>query len=286
MKGRVWSRTGAMALAAALAAGTGLWAGGVLAASPPPPSPPLTYADLADLADSTPLVLLAEIRGFAPLAPDPARSVRAGWVRVYIEARPLGALRGAMPQVPLLRYLADVPLDARGKLPALKKAQVLLFARKGEAGAGDIQLVAPDGQLYREPVLEGRVAAVLAQMAEPDAPGAIVGVAEALNEPGTLAGEGETQIFLTMQNGEPASISVVHKPGQPVRWGVSFSEVVSTNARPPARDSLAWYRLACFLPQDLPPSANVAEAAQNREQALVDYRLVRNGLGKCERNRF
>ena len=268
-----------------------------LAASLPPVSPPLLYADLVDLADSAPLVLVAEIRGFANLEPTQARGVRDGWARVYVEARPLGVLRGDITGVAGFRYLADVKLDARGKLPTLKKQQVLLFARAALGGTAkkmpgesvppvdDIQLVAPDAQMFRNAELEARIIGVLAELSAPDAPGQVTAVNEALFEPGTLAGAGETQIFLATVKGAPASISVVHLAGQMARWSVSFSEVVDASGKPPARDTLAWYRLACFLPADLPPATNVSDSDEGRRQAVADYRLVREDLGQCSRNR-
>ena len=268
-----------------LALGVGC-AGLALAASPPPVSPALSYADLADLADAAPLVLLAEIRRVAVLEPARARGVRDGWVRVYLEARPLGALRGEVPAAPVVRYLADVPLDARGKVPGVKKQQVILFARPGADGSGEIQLIAPDAQRFRDAGLEQRITGVLAELSAPAAPGPIAAVSEARYEEGTLAGAGETQIFLATRYGAPASISVLHRPGQQVAWSVSFSEVVEAGGQQPARDSLSWYRLACFLPADLPPQANGSESATDRAQAVADYRLVRDGLGKCARNRL
>ena len=150
----------------------------------------------------------------------------------------------------------------------------------------EIQLIAPDAQLFRDGMLEQRIGGVLAEMAAPGAPGAITVVSEALYEQGTLAGAGETQIFLATRAGAPASISVLHRPGQPVKWSVSFSEVVDATGRPPAHDTLTWYRLACFLPEDLPPQVNVSESASDRQQAVADYRLVRGQLGKCVRSRL
>ena len=42
----------------------------------------------------------------------------------------------------------------------------------------------------------------------------------------------------------------------------------------PARDSLAWYRLACFLPAGLPASANIAEGQAERVAAARDELLA------------
>ena len=96
-------------------------------------------------------------------------------------------------------------------------------------------------------------------------------------------GEGETQIFLATASGSAASITVTHRPDQPPAWGVSFSELVGETGNPPARDTLAWYRLACFLPNRLPPAANVSEGIAAKRQAEADYRMVLGELGVCDR---
>ena len=251
----------------------------------PVASPVASYADLADLADSAPLVLKLLIHKVAPLEPARAGDVRKGWARVYIEAEPQGVLLGPQVLPPAMRYLLDVPLDAKGKLPQLKKQVVLVFAAPVVGPPGTLQLVDPDSQLPWSADLEARVRKLLADLAAPDAPGKVTGVREAMYVPGTLSGEGETQIFLTTQGATPASITVIHKPGAPVRWSASFSEVMDSSGSPPPGETLAWYRLACFLPDALPDEANVSEAAADKEQAAADYRMVREGLGACGRIR-
>ncbi len=241
------------------------------------------FADLADLTESAPLILIAQIRSVARLEPARAGNVREGWARLYIQALPQDALRGAAPDG-AIKYLADVPLDARGKPPMLKKQLVLLFARHVD-GTGAIQLVAADAQLLLDASLEARAKAMIAAIAAPDAPGSISAVREAIYVPGTLAGEGETQIFLATASGTPASISVEHHAGRPSVWSASFSEVVDPSGLPPARDTLAWYRLACFLPPVLPETSNVSASGNDRAAAEADYRLVLAQLGPCGRHR-
>ncbi|HET9629762.1 MAG TPA: hypothetical protein VFP14_09805 [Novosphingobium sp.] len=248
----------------------------------------LTYADLVDLADRAPSVVQAQIRKVA--AVDPARSpgVRPGWVRMYVEARPMALLAGPPLAAESLRYLVDVPLDARGKppkLPRLAKRGVILFARTVPDRPGELQLVAPDAQVLWDEAVDARVKAILTELLAPGAPKRITGVHEALYVPGNLAGEGETQMFLATADGEPASITVVHQPGKAARWSVSFSEVVDASGEPPARETLAWYRLACFLPRQLPPEAASSATDADRAQAGMDYRLVRESLGECPRSR-
>jgi len=260
-------------------------------------TPVPTYADLTDLADSSPLVLRVQVRQQTAL--DPARQVgvAAGFARVYIEAIPGEALAGAMPTAtavdgwtgeprtrPLpLNYLAEVPLDHRGKPVSLRKKDVLVFARTVPGHADQIQLVAPDAQLAWSIDLDARVRAVLAELRAPDAPGRVRAVRDAIYVPGTLAGVGETQVTLATAAGPTVSLSITHQPGQAPVWAVAFGEVFDIAGRPPARDSLAWYRLACFLPRTLPAGTNLSASEADRTQAAADYRLVIEGLGPCPR---
>jgi hypothetical protein len=273
------------AVAAAAALASASLPASLPAAAPHSAAPVATYADLADLADSARLVLRAEVRKVALVEPARARNVRAGWGRFYVEARTRALLSGNRPVGEALRYLVDLPLDARGKPPRIKKQQVLLFASGARGPAGDLQLAAPDAQIAWTVEAETRLRAILAALAAPDAPHKVIGVREAIYVPGNLAGEGETQFFLDTADQSAASITVQHKPGASPAWGVSFSELAAAVGSPPQRDTLAWYRLACFLPNALPRGANLSQSAADRAQAESDYRMVLGELGPCPRNR-
>ena len=259
----------------------------VLGESPPPPAPlPLpAYADLADLADSAPLVVRVQLRKLVPVDPARAHGVRAGQARFYVEARTEALLAGASAMGEAQRFLVDLPLDAKGKPPKLKKASVIVFARGVAGRPGELQLVAPDALAPADPATEARLRTVLSELLGDTAPPRVTGVREAIFVPGNLAGEGETQLFLATANGEPAAITVVHRPGAAASWSVSFSEVLDASGRPPPRDTLAWYRLACFLPSTLPASAHVSASPADRAQAAQDFGLVRAQLGACGRLR-
>lgn len=257
-----------------------------VAATPPPLAPPaVTYADLADLADSAPLTLRVQVRALTRLEPERAKGVKAGWARFYIEARTRALIAGNAVVGEKLTYLVDLPLDAKGKPPALKNKDVFLFARTVPGKPGMLQLVVPDAQVPWHPDSEAQLRAILTELQAPDAPKKVRGVREAIHVPGNLAGEGETQMFLSMVDNSAASVVVVHKPGQEAKWGVTFSEVMSDSPTPPTRDTLAWYRLACFMPQQLAPSVNVSATPADKAAANADYALVRNGLGTCPRMR-
>ncbi|WP_207093159.1 hypothetical protein [Novosphingobium sp. PY1] len=243
----------------------------------------VTYADIADLADSSGLVIHAQIRKMVRVADERAPGLKPGLARFYVQADTKALLTGSTPLGESVAYLVDLPLDARGKAPNLKKQDVLLFARAVEGRPGEIQLVAPEAQQLWTPQADAEVRRVLQALVSPDAPAKVAGVREILYVPGTLAGQGETQIFLSTKDGSAASITVRHEPGQPPIWGASFSELIADVGNPPRRDTLEWYRLACFLPNTLPPKANVSEGFAARRQAESDYRMVLGELGVCRR---
>ena len=242
-------------------------------------------ADLIDLADYADLVVRAKVRKQSDVKPERAPGLRPGYARYYIEADTQTLIAGSTLLGERVRYLVDLPLDAKGKKAKLKKREVLLFARPVPGRPGELLLVAPDAQLLWSEDLEQRTRLILKQLVASDAAPRIVGVRDALSVAGTLAGESETQIFLDTINDDPAAISVVRRPGMAPVWGVSFSEIVDQAVRVPARGSLAYYRLACALPTSLPGEANLARDPADRARAVDDYRYVLSQLGPCTRMR-
>ena len=159
--------------------------GGAAAASP------YTYADIADLATEAPIVLHARIHRATDLKPERAPGVAAGHVRFYVEADVVSLIRGRGPLAARISYLVDLPVDAKGKAPKLKRKQpVLIFA-------------------------------------------------------GPVAG----------------------------------------SAAVPARDTLAWYRLACGLPRQLPLNKLAGTPPEDRRKAASDYGVILGALGECTRTR-
>lgn len=253
--------------------------------APPPASASLTYADIADLADSAPMVIRAQPRKLIPIEPARAGGVKPGYGRFYVEAKTEGVIAGTQPVGELLRYLVDLPLDAKGKPPAVRKKSAVLFARTVPGRPGELQLTRTDAQLLWDAPLDGRLRAIIKELYAPGAAHRVTGVREAIHVAGDLAGEGESQLFLSTANGEPAAITVTRTPGQAPRWSVSFSELVAADAAAPGRDSLAWYRLACFLHPALPAGANISATAADRAAAARDYRFVIEQMGACPRSR-
>lgn len=281
----IFRRRHCAGLAAALLA----LAGPALGESPPPPPSALLpapgYADLVDLADSAPVVARVQLRKLVRVEPERARGVRSGRGRFYIEGKTEALIAGSTPLGANLRFLADLPLDAKGKPPKLKKVSAIVFARPVAGRPGELQLVAPDALVGWDGGTDAKLKAILGELLSGSAPPKVTGVREAIFVPGNLAGEGETQLFLATAAGDPAAITVVRRPGAAPRWSVSFSEVLDASGRPPPGETLAWYRLACFLPRTLPAPAHVSASAEDRRQAAADYALVLSELGSCGRLR-
>ncbi|CAN5372881.1 hypothetical protein BH10PSE12_BH10PSE12_30350 [soil metagenome] len=244
----------------------------------------LSYADYADIATLAPLVAKAQITNAIALSASQSTGVPTGFRRLYVEAHVIGLIRGDNGIPPSVSYLYDVPLDARGKVPKLKKRQVLLLARAG-AQPGQIQLVTRDGQLDWTPAGESAVRAILSETLGANTPPRIIGVGDAFHVAGTIAGEGETQIFLKTDTGQPVSLSIVRRPGEQPRWAVALGEIVDEAAATPQRGTLLWYRLACALPAALPAISVRTLAVSDAEAARSDYAVVLAGLGPCGRTR-
>jgi hypothetical protein len=251
--------------------------------SVPPPSLVATYADMADLAEAAAIVALVEVRRQTLVPPARAPGLAPGHARLYIEARTEALLAGRSALGEALVYLADVPLMPNGKPPKLRRERFLVFADPVLGRPGSLQLVAPGAQLPATPEIERLARTVLTELAAPDVPPRLTGVRDVMSVAGNLAGESETQLFLGTATGAPVSLTVIRRPGMAPEWGVSWSEIVDQAARPPAPESIEWYRLACFLPQGLPAEAFLQSDQASRRQAEADYRFILDQLGECRR---
>jgi hypothetical protein len=239
------------------------------------------YADVVDVFGAAPIALRARIKN-ATRVKDAV--LPAGLSRFYVEADVVSLIRG--PGVsPRVNYLVDVPLDSRGRVPKLKSADVLVAALPVANRPGEIQLASQDAQMGWTAALDAQVRSVIAAAVAPDAAPAVTGVGSAFHVAGSIPGEGETQIFLTTAIGAPVSLSILRRPGQEPRWALALGEIVDEAAGPPAKDTLAWYRLACFLPRTLPDAAITELAAADANVARDDYAFVIAQLGACDRTR-
>lgn len=238
------------------------------------------YVTLARLADAAPQVLRVQVKKTTVVDPARAPDVVPGMARLFVEAQVLNLIRGKQGVSESIRYLVDVPRNAKGNVPKLKKQQFLLFARPGTR-AGEIQLVAKDAQIAWTQATEQQVRTIVTELVSAGAPPAIKGIREALHVRGNLQGEGETQVFLATATGDPVSITVLRRPGLAARWAVSLTEIVDEAAAPPRRNTLLWYRLACFLPREIPARVLVSDTPADNDLARRDYNFVLEQLGPC-----
>lgn len=262
-------------------------ASGAAAESPVPVQPdPLTYADLADLALAARVVAHVQLYKAVRLKAPEAVGVAPGRTRFYVEADILTLIRGTQGLPTRVSYLVDLPNDSAGRPAKLKKkTQYILLATTVPGRTDELRLIAPDAQLPYSPARAERLRDISREAVRADAAPRITGIGRAFHVPGTLPGESETQIFLQTEDGRPVSLNVLRRPGEAPRWAVALSEIVDNAAEPPHRDTLLWYRLACTLPTSL-PTASLDEAEDGQGAAIeADYRLIKDGLGTCERSR-
>jgi hypothetical protein len=238
------------------------------------------YVTLARLADVAPLVMRVEVKKTTVVDPERAPDVAPTMARLFVEAQVLNLIRGKQGVSESIRYLVDVPRNAKGNVPKLKKQQFLLFARPG-GRPGEIQLVSKNAHIAWTAPAEQQVRDIVTALVSPDAPPAIRGIREALHVRGNLQGEGETQVFLATATGDPVSITVLRRPGLAPRWAVSLTEIVDEAAAPPRRNTLLWYRLACFLPREIPARSLVSNTPADNDLARRDYNFVLEQLGPC-----
>jgi hypothetical protein len=252
--------------------------------NPPPPTiQSLNYSDLADFALASNLVAHVQIQGVKALKGAMAQGTPPGHQRLLIQAKVIALLKAPDSQAARLEYLIDVPVDSRGRFAKLKKVESLIFARP--IRSGEIQLIAPDAWVAWTEENGQTVRAILTAATQPDAAPQISGIASAFHSPGSLPGEGETQIFLTTRDNRPASLTVQRRADTGARWFVSLGEVVDEGVSRPEKNTLLWYRLACFLPQTVPDTLIADQPGAMQTEIKRDYSYVRQSLGPCVRVR-
>lgn len=244
-----------------------------------------SYADLADLATEAPMVVDLRIRKIRKLPETQTVGVPENLQRVLAEADVISLLRGKGGIAERQRFLIDLPRDERGKIPKVKKRRYFAFAKAVPGRTDFLQLTRPDALAEYGEASNNMLRNILREAVRIDAPQKITGISSAFHSPGTIIGEGETQIFLTTETGQPFGISVTSQSGGARNWTVSTSEVISDALPAPKRETLLWYRLACGLPPALSPQLVGSQDSSNVRKAVSDYQYVQERLGPCQRTR-
>ena len=244
-----------------------------------PAAESLSYADIADLVTASPLVIRATVKSVSKVASNAATAQSSPVQHVYVTASVDALIRGDGGVTPMVSFLAEQPVNG-GKWR--RRQAVMLFARAG-ARPGEIQLVSRNAMRPTTERLESESRAIATELLKTNAPPAITGIGDAFHVAGTVAGEGETQIFLKTDSGAPVSLSIVRRPGQAPQWGASLGEIVDESAVAPTPGHLLWYRLACALPARLPESSTRTLPLLDAEAARRDFRFVLESLGSCGR---
>jgi hypothetical protein len=204
---------------------------------------------------------------------------------VLVEADVMALIRGEGGITPRIRFLLDVPKNAKGKIPKLQKQRMYLFGRQVTGRPGEVQLARPNALALYSTTNDALVRAITKEAVQANAPRRITSVSGAFHSAGTVLGEGETQIFLKTDNDQPLSLTILSRPSQQKKWAVSTAEIIDASATAPQRFTLLWYRLACDLPRSL--LSDRVEGASNADitRAQADYKFVIESLGPCGRKR-
>lgn len=250
----------------------------LVAAAPAPvvPGPPPTYADLAALTLASPVIVRATVTRADRLGAKDAPDIAPGHARLLIRVALAAALKAPAAVPAEISYLVDVPLTG-GKAPRLKGAQVLLFLRAGTE-PGEFTLVSAGAQLAATATAEATTRAVVLAARDAGIP-TVTGIGNAFRVPGAVPGEAESQFFVSTDS-RPVSLVVLTRPGAARTLSLALGEIVDDAAAPIQRDTLLWYRLACFLPRTLPARIG----GSDRAALADDYGFVLDTLGACERN--
>ncbi|MFZ4110315.1 MAG: hypothetical protein ACOYKQ_07580 [Polymorphobacter sp.] len=241
-----------------------------------PASPPLSHADLADLTLAAPVIVRATITGTERIADKASPGLKPGRARLLITAAVDAAIvaPGAIPAS--LSWLWDAPTDARGKPPKPKGSTIIAWISMPVAD-GKTRLVSGRAQQPFDPVTEARTRTLATEARSGTVP-IITGVANGFRAEGTVPGESESQFFLTAADGKGLTMVVTTRPGQARRIAMARGDVIDESAMVVKPDTLLRYRLACFLPAQLPMAAGGADPA-----LAGDWHAAIAALGSCGR---
>lgn len=242
-------------------------------------------ADLVALTTEAPIIVRATVAKASKLSEKLSPGLAPGFRRHLVTAEISNVLiaPGFVPKN--IEYLVDIGTDPRGKAPKLRGLPVLLFLAPSGREA-QFQLVRPWAQVDWTAERDAYVRAVAAEaVAAPDIRDMqISGLGQAFHVPGSLPGESESQIFIQTKAGEPMSLVVLSRPGQPKAFSIATGDIIDDSAAGVKDGSLLWYQLACGLPRSLPPTSTTTLDSETAAAAKADYRFVLDSLGPCDRS--
>ncbi len=274
--------TAALAVSGCVSSGTRGSSGEAISAELPPERAP-TYADLVDHALEAEIVGVVFVDDQVVVPAERAPNLAPGQVRLYVESTIQRLLKSPAPLGESLNFLVDKMPNMDGELPRITRQAFVFFADPVPGQPSSVQLLSSDSLIPAGPMIEARLEKVLSQLAAGDTLPAITGIKDVISVAGNLAGESETQMFIETSTGAPVSVSVVRRPEMAPQWGVSLGEIVDQDALPPAPETIAWYRFACELPEQLPAEGYLQTDRASRRQAQEDYAFIKRELGPCER---
>lgn len=241
------------------------------------PGPEANFVDLADLTVAAPVIVHATVARGERLSDRDSPGLAKGHARMLITAAIEAAIvaPGAIPAQ--VTWLWDAPLDSKGKLPKRKNMAVMAWISTPTPD-GKTRLIAPNAQQAWTPALDAQVRTIATDARSGAAP-AIIGVTNGFRADGTVAGESESQFFLSTNDGRGATLVVTSRPGSPRRVALSRGDVIDESAAVVRNGTLLWYRLACSLPATLP-----SKAGGNDPALAADWAAAMASLGPCQRS--
>lgn len=236
-----------------------------------------SYADLADLTLSAPAIVRATIANSERISDKESPGLTPGNARLLVTATVTASIiaPGAIPAS--LQWLWDAPLDPRGKTPKPKGLAVLAWLAP-PATDGKTRLIARNAQLPWDAATEAQVRSIATEARSGSVP-IVTGVTNGFRADGTVAGESESQFFLSTAAGNNLTLVVTAKPGEPRRVAVARGDVIDESAARVLPATLLQYRLACALPAVLPANAGGDDAA-----LAADWTAALVAIGPCGRS--
>ncbi|MEX6724123.1 hypothetical protein [Parapedomonas caeni] len=271
-------RTGVLLTALALAALPSAGHAATAAATTAP-----TYVETASRTLGSDVIVEAIIRKSSRISAKQAPDLAPGRQRFLVEAEVVRVLAARQPVPQIIRYLWDVEVAPGGKAPKIRKRAATLFLREVATSDSMYQLVDRDAQFLDAPRLAEIARGIASDplRARIDAM-RIVGILEATPMAHGPAGDRSTTYLLATGDGGTMTATLTTTADGGQRIDLSPPDSLGDGI-PVKNDSLAWYVLACGLPEALPESV-VDSAARTGDSAQVvaDYLQLKRRIGPCQ----